>query len=140
MIFKFDSLDQFEVALKNRRITQLTKPTPKTGFSSWQEKYAGVGQLSSLNLSPFETSPGKTVTKKKRVIQKQFEKTVAYAEESLVYDEHLASETLAQLLVKQGQYSRARKMYDQLCLIIPEKSGFFAGEIEKIQNLPDEDS
>ena len=138
--FKFDSLDQFEAVLNQDKLGGFTTPVPKTGFSSWQEQYSGVGALSGINLVPLDKSTGKIIRKKKKVVRKEFEKTVAFAEESLTMTEGIASETLAQLLVKQGQYSQARAMYAKLRLIMPEKSSFFAGEIEKIQNLPDEPS
>ncbi len=136
--FKFNSLDRLEASFNQP--TKVIKPAPKVKFNSWQETYAGVRQFSGTNLVPLRDGVGKTIKRKRKATRKKFAKTVAFAEESLTTDNALVSETLAQLLVKQGQYSRARKMYDQLCLIIPEKSGFFAGEIEKIQNLPDEDS
>lgn len=138
--FKFDSLNQLEAMLGKKKQTSFKAPVPKSGFSSWQEQFSGVGSLSGINLVSLNKTTGRVVRKKKKVIRKQFEKTVAFAEESLTMTEGIASETLAQLLVKQGQYSQARTMYKELCLIIPEKSSFFAGEIEKIQNLPDEPS
>jgi len=137
-IFRFDSLDRLEASLNQP--TNAIKPAPKAKFNSWQAQYSGVEQFSSIHIVPLKNGKGKSIKKKRRVRPKQFEETVAYAEESLQIDHALVSETLAQLLVKQGQYSKARTMYEQLCLIMPKKSGFFAGEIEKIQNLPDEDS
>lgn len=136
--FKFDSLDQLEATF-NQSI-RATKPAPKIKFDSWQEQYAGVGQFSGVNVIPLINGTGKVIKRKRKVIHKEFEETVAFAEESLAMDSALVSETLAQLLVKQGQYTRARSMYEQLCLLMPKKSSFFAAEIEKIQNLPDEDS
>lgn len=47
----------------------------------------------------------------------------------------IASETLAELLVKQGHRKRAIAMYEQLTLKYPKKSSFFAGQIQKIQGL-----
>jgi len=134
--FKFDSLDQLEATFNQEKLTPTASPIPKSGFSSWQEKYSGVSAFSSINLLPLEKTTGKTIKKKKKIVRKEFEKTVALAEESLTMTDGIASETLAQLLVKQGQYSQARAMYTKLRLIMPEKSSFFAGEIEKIQNLP----
>ena len=136
--FKFDSLDRLEATF-NQSI-RAAKPSPKVKFTSWQEQYAGVSQFSGVNLIPLINGTGKVIKRKRKVIPKEFEETVAFAEESLALDSALASETLAQLLVKQGQYSKARSMYEQLCLLMPKKSSFFAGEIEKIQNLTDEDS
>lgn len=138
--FKFDSLDQFEATLNKEKLVASTAPIPKSGFSSWQEKYSGVSALSGVNLMPIDKTKDRIIRKKKKIVRKEFEKTVAFAEESLTMTEGIASETLAQLLVKQGQYSQARAMYAKLRLIMPEKSSFFAGEIEKIQNLPDEPS
>lgn len=138
--FKFDSLNQFEVDLQRNSITSIAQPIPKTKFQSWQAKYSGIDSFSSTTLVPISGNGGKIIKRKKKVIQKKFEKTVALAEESLKMDTHIASETLAQLLVKQGQYSRAKTMYQALSLTMPEKSSFFAAEIEKIANLPDEDS
>ena len=65
-------------------------------------------------------------------------KVTSKAYKSLVFEEDIASETLAQLLVLQGHYSKAMAMYEQLSLIFPEKSSLFAGEIKKIENLEDE--
>jgi hypothetical protein len=51
--------------------------------------------------------------------------------------EHLmpVSETYAQLLVRQNQIAKAIEVYQRLILIFPEKSAFFAGEIENLKNI-----
>ena len=55
------------------------------------------------------------------------------ARRSLVAQEAVASETLARLLVQQGQYQHAIKMYHRLELLYPEKKAIFAGLIKDLQ-------
>ncbi len=59
-------------------------------------------------------------------------KVFELAEESLREKEDIVSETLAKILIEQGRYKKALKMYKRLSLKFPEKSGYFAVRIEKI--------
>lgn len=55
-------------------------------------------------------------------------------EKSVKTDIGLVSETLADLLVSQGKNKKAIKMYEQLSLKFPEKSAYFAAQIEKLMS------
>jgi len=57
----------------------------------------------------------------------------ALAERSVAENKDVISETLARLLAKQGYRDKAIVMYERLALSFPEKSSFFAAEIEKLK-------
>lgn len=61
------------------------------------------------------------------------EKVTAIARQSVTTHGAVASETLAKLLVQQGQYQNALKMYQRLMLLYPEKKTIFAGLINELK-------
>lgn len=57
----------------------------------------------------------------------------AMAQKSLERDWGTISETLAEIMANQGKTARAIEIYKQLSLKYPEKSGYFASQIDKLK-------
>lgn len=64
---------------------------------------------------------------------KKADKTPKIKDKSDQINEQIASESLAELYVEQGYKKRAISMYEKLRLIFPEKSAYFAAQIQKIK-------
>ena len=60
-------------------------------------------------------------------------KNTDVADKSLDENDDVISETLARMYLEQGNPIRAIQIYSKLCLLIPEKSTYFAAQIEKIK-------
>ena len=118
------------------------KPTPKSAFSSWKKSdEISIGE--TLNhgeeilkvKEKIEKRMESEEDKKKRKDEKKKKKQegIVFVDKSLIPDESIATETLAKILALQGRKDEAISMFEKLKLQMPEKSTFFAAEIEKLK-------
>ena len=55
------------------------------------------------------------------------------AEKNLTYNENIISETLAQILIKQGKKEKAIEVLKKLIWKFPQKKAYFAAQIEDLK-------
>ena len=78
----------------------------------------------------------KFLTDQPRIVpKKEFFSPINMARKSVEEDTTIVSETLANLYVQQGHYSKALKAFEQLSLKFPKKSTYFAARIHQIEEL-----
>lgn len=60
---------------------------------------------------------------------------VDFSKDSVKESDHLITDTLAEIYLKQGNYAKAIFAYEKLSLKYPEKNAYFAGQIKEIKKL-----
>ncbi len=107
---------------------QLTfKPVFSQPFALW------IGRFNPPVLTKEENRPEEIPTEPAEEKPSQALSAQELAERSVAENKDVISETLARLLAKQGYRDKATEMYERLRLAFPDKSAYFAAEIEKLK-------
>ena len=137
---RVEFLTAFSKTLDSNMIVLSPSLTKKNVTKSTEKD--GEVELEITNLPKPKTDSVIKPRKIKRPIKKQKEEAeanpvgeevVEYVEKSVMESQEVASETLAGLLVAQEQYGKAIKMYERLQLLFPEKSPYFAEQIDNLK-------
>ncbi|MEO6759575.1 MAG: hypothetical protein ABIO24_08985 [Saprospiraceae bacterium] len=99
---------------------------PTQPFASWMDQF----QLPTLEPRPVRPAPPAPVPKPEPAPKTSIAHVLA--EKSVSANKDVLSETLAKLYAQQGHREKAINMYQRLSLAFPEKSTYFAAEIEKL--------
>ena len=110
-------------------------PLSKKHFESWRKLHQPPLPRPVLATSPAEAPPPVATVEQPPTSSDKIDPIKAIVHKSVTDNEGIASETLADLLARQGAVDRATKMYERLMLIFPEKSAYFAAKIEQLKKI-----
>ncbi len=118
---------------------------PEMGFGGWLDYFSmenpGESGNGNKNKKPEDELIDRFIQSRPRIIpRKEPEADGSSAisvgkEEEKGSDSGFFSETLAKIYLKQGYYTKAMHAYEKLSLKYPEKSSYFASQIEKIKQI-----
>lgn len=118
---KKKSLDELKAIIENK-IAELEK---KKKSSQKDEK-----NLSKTEIIDKFIAENPSISRPKQ----EFFNPISAAQESVIDQENIVSETLAMIYEKQGYYQKSISIYEKLKLKYPEKSIIFAGRINALKN------
>lgn len=128
------------IALKKKKKKNLkpfkeTKKAKDNTYVDWLDGLKSTAEVlkEEIRSSRDEVSSKKEGKKKSKKKKKKGNKLQSKINKSLVRNDKIYTETLAELLVKQGHNKKAIEIYKQLMQNNPEKSDYFAGLINKLK-------
>ncbi|MFN0035220.1 MAG: hypothetical protein ACKVUS_09140, partial [Saprospiraceae bacterium] len=119
-------------------VEKTTQPLPavRQAFSDWMGNF-NPPLLEAPAPPPQRSAPSLPAIEEEEETEIKPPKTTGIAqqlaERSVTENRDVISETLAKLYAKQGYRDKASQMYARLALLFPEKSAYFAAEIDKLK-------
>jgi hypothetical protein len=121
-----DTTELLELETDEGRVTGQTESTPQPQGPVPLKK-----QLQSELIDKFISSNPRI-----EPVREKSDKLVEDISKPFVEEQgNFVTETLARIYINQGYYSRAIEIYEKLSLKFPEKSSYFASQIQKVKEL-----
>jgi hypothetical protein len=121
--------DLLELDLEDDFMDAEPDPQPQPQAQLQTENKIITKQLQSDLIDKFIIANPRIEPQKDKVFVSNLDISKPFTEEG----EGLVTETLAKIYVRQGYYSKAIDIYEKLSLKFPEKSSYFASQIEKVK-------
>jgi hypothetical protein len=128
MISESDDLLELDIDEEESRITSKTSGVSDQEISN--DKQSRKQEQAEL-IEKFIISNPRIEPVKEKQDHSSEDKSKLFTEEK----EGFITETLAKIYINQGYYSKAIDIYEKLSLKFPEKSSYFAAQIEKVKEL-----
>ncbi len=125
-----EQTDLLELDIESGKIGNSSEPVVIADQQTYKEPQS-ARQLQSDLIDKFIFANPKIETRKEKSDAPNEDISKPFAEERGAF----VTETLARIYIKQGYYSRAIDIYEKLSLKFPEKSSYFATQIEKVKEL-----
>jgi hypothetical protein len=125
-----EQTDLLELDIESGKISNSSEPVVIADQQTYKEPQS-ARQLQSDLIDKFIFANPKIETRKEKSDAPNEDISKPFAEERGAF----VTETLARIYIKQGYYSRAIDIYEKLSLKFPEKSSYFASQIDKVKEL-----
>jgi len=144
---KSDGAEAFSLSIYDEESDEEAGEERNYSFEDWlsfvstnrQEKYSEAEVKSEPEKNKTRDVIDRFLNNQEKIIRPKADarnEEKASAKETTAFEgDELMTETLAKIYVKQGHYSKALKIFEKLSLKYPEKSVYFAQQIEKVEKL-----
>lgn len=126
-------IDERKIVLTNTPDSTI-QPSKEKGAKTFSQWLEALNSEKTSNYKNLENITHFIDDVKKRE-STEFFSASKMAKKSLIENEDVVSETLANIYLKQGHYEKAKKAYAKLSLLVPEKKHYFANKIKQIEEL-----